>query len=255
MNMKTKKLFFLLTAFVILSFAACEGSFIDPGLVDSPGGGNIPGGGISGGGNGGTIITNSDGSSAISNVQVKYMTLQDAQQYVNKEGSLSSSSLPNYTGTNDFSYLDNNTHDIVTKYVPGSSIKVTNGKLNMTLGIPKDEYLMNIQPVSGITATPSDAKAFYSGSEGFLTSDNKSAIMCFKSMSEDVALQAALFYVNKDVTLKGTGTNLGRTLTYDCSFKKGWNYMIVEGNNTTKTGTAKSSQTLPSGYNWVVIQQ
>jgi hypothetical protein len=50
--MNMRKLFFMLTAFVMLALAACEGSFRDPGMDDAAGGGILGSGGSGGGGGG-----------------------------------------------------------------------------------------------------------------------------------------------------------------------------------------------------------
>jgi hypothetical protein len=259
--MKTRKLFGILVLIAIiaaLTFTACD-TGVSNGGKSRGGGNNNNNNGNTGtsadNGGGATIITNSDGSGAISNVQVKLVTQLDVLKLPNG-GILSSSSLSNYTDTNDFSYVWDYNNNVVEPIsnVPSIVIQVINGKLNMLLGIPKDEDLLTFRPDSGVPVIPSDAKVISlgPGEDGFITFDNTSLMVCFKDYSQDVYQFVSLIYVNKDVIVKGTIINSGYTIIYDCSFKKGWNYFLTEGNEISKTGTLKSSQTLPSGYNWVV---
>jgi hypothetical protein len=174
-------------------------------------------------------------------LQVKYL---DGIQ-IPWEDDINVANLPNYTGTLDFNYCDGKP---ITDYVPGTSIKVTNGKLNMTLGTPKAEYLKTIDrfPTNwfiedniNITVTPSNAKVLEEFFE-FTTSDEAYELLCLNDYDD-----AWFTYADRDVTIKGTYSNYDYTQTYDFSFKKGWNY---------STDEIYSSQTLPSGFYWIVYK-
>jgi len=216
------------------------------------------------------------------------MTEKEIQDWylsqLNNSGYTDSSKLPNYTGTLDFSYFDDDdgTAIPITAAVPGSSVKVTNGKLTVTLGTPKDEYLTDASKSiteedipSSITIYPSNAKGFGFGS--FYTSDGKNDLDCAKSnsMSIDINNMSSstisyktvnLSYVDRDVTVKGTYSytedGMKATLTCNCSLKQGWNFVTMELNSSgTSSGTSTSgnstitvtsSTKIPSGYNWVV---
>jgi hypothetical protein len=164
--------------------------------------------------------------------------------------------LPDYKGNLDFIY-EYPGEIYITKIVPSSSVKVTNGKLNITLGTPKAEYFETmvfaeeLNYLSNITVTPSDANFFwFDDYKIFITSDVL-FLGCFKKTVDEYTDEIAyLMYFDRDVTVKGTSTLYNTTYTYDCSFKKGWNYCISNnGYNYRKT---TSSQTLPFGYYWVV---
>jgi hypothetical protein len=148
-----------------------------------------------------------------------------------------------YNGILDFNYIAN--------FAPGSSLKVTNGKLNMTLGTPKSEYLESLSWFieRGITVTPSNAKFVSTVDDGFPTSDEVYYLLCFKRLKA-----AYLTYADRNVTMKGTYSDYGEVYDYDCSFKKGWNYMLIERDISGDKYTYTSSQTLPSDYYWVVTK-
>jgi len=155
--------------------------------------------------------------------------------------------------------IDNNTQvlSLITEYVPGTSITVKNGKLNMKLGTPKTEYLQSgsSQLPSDVTMNPSDVKSFLFES-GFYTSNEsyKLSIVGPTNYSNDPCF-AILFYADKGGTVNGTYTQTGEnnysyTMTFNMSINKGWNYQIQERQQNSNTITC--SQTLPSGYNWVI---
>jgi len=170
------------------------------------------------------------------------------------------------TFTGDFGYCNWGTTtgpnpsyhaDPITQYTSDSSIEVTNGKLTMTLGVPKAEYLSamtNSGVPTGITISPSGAKSFLYY-RGFCTFDVKQLLICMKIGNTEVSL----LFVDRDVNINGTYTHTesGTTYTvhYKCSYKKGWNYMIGEGSGSGGSLEIKytSSQTLPTGFNWVIV--
>jgi hypothetical protein len=208
----------LLAFSIILSFV-----LISCGNGSTGGGGNNGGGAITDG-----VIAQGLQVKDATNVNLGYFT-----------GSLAD--LPNYTGTLDFS-------NQITTGIPGSSVKVTNGKLNMTLGTPTDaafSYTQSYLSANDITLSPSDAKVFYK-EEGdgilFLTSDLKYTLYCFQSIKPIVA--GILAYADKDVT----GTRTVNGIAYNVVLKKGWNYLMI---NNSSAPTA--SQQLPDGCYWVVM--
>ena len=150
--------------------------------------------------------------------------------------------------------------DPITQYAPDSSIKVTNGKLTMTLGVPKAEYLFDMDSEfsgSGITISPSGAKCY--AFIGFWTSDGEHDLWCLKDRS---ALLEVLAYVDRDVNINGTGTDTSDGTTYiytvNYSLKKGWNYVTYESRDSggsTVEVKQTSSPTLPTGYNWVIFDR
>jgi len=159
-------------------------------------------------------------------------------------------------------YYDNNTYkDVlysISDYVPGTTITVKDGKLNMKLGTPKTEYLQlgsSQLPSSDVTMNPSDVKSFLF-EKGFYTSDEnyKLSIVGPTNYSNDPCF-AILFYAEKGGTVNGTYIQTGEnnysyTMTFNMSINKGWNYQIQERQQNSNKITC--SQTLPSGYSWVI---
>jgi len=146
---------------------------------------------------------------------------------------------------------DNNTNQYVlhsiVDYVPGTTITVKDGKLNMKLGTPKTEYVQTIDSLTplppGVTMDPGDTEAFVFNGD-FYTSNGSYELYAGPNY-------VSLFYATKDGTVIGSNNDYG--LTFDMSFKKGWNYEIQERDQTTgNSTTVTAAQTLPSGYNWVI---
>jgi len=202
-----------------------------------------------------TIVTKSDGSATISGVQVKDGT-NVSWDYLNPTPV---ASLLNHNGTLNFNYMTNPSSDpyveLISYFLNGdSSIKVNNGKATIILGVPKPsstyELFNGILP-SGVTVTPSYVKILALEDDApFLTVPTYDEGYFLCCMKDDLNF-AQLVYADMDVKIKGTYTNGGITDIYDCSLKKGWNYSFVE-NSGEFSYTITASQTLPSGYFWVV---
>jgi hypothetical protein len=211
------------------------------------------GNGSTGGGGGGNNGGNNGGGAITDGVIVQGVQVKDATQITN-DTFINFASLPDYNGSLDFNlHADGKP---ITDYVPGSSVKVTNGKLNMTLGTPKNEYLG--VPVNFPSFTPSTTKFFeyfLSDQERVFVTSDKYMLYCLKTYTSTKLEIASLIYVDGNATAKATDTFGSYTYITDCSFKKGWNFVIVEENSSTKITKYTSSQTLPSGFYWVVLKQ
>jgi len=195
------------------SFAACGGGDDDSGSGGGGGGGS---GGISGG-----TVTYPDG-------------ITDADK------------------PTDFSYyFDDRVYPLSNYINDPASVTISGDKLTIKLGIPKDQYLevWNMSGVmSGVIATPSDAKLFIPDAV-FSTVDAKYILMCGKV---GVA-EAGLCYVDRDVTIKGTH-QVSKGDIYNLSLKKGWNYVIHSTDQATDTITYTSSVSMPSDFIWIVFR-
>jgi hypothetical protein len=184
--------------------------------------------------------------------------------------SFTSASLPNYTETKDFGYTEIDGAVALTDYIADISVKIINGKLNMTLGVPKDynfNFRKNYQGLSimkGLrgpynTVTPSDVNLVCLAEGDLVDITGNYSLWCIKRLTytaegEEVEI-AYLIYADKDVTIKGSYSGDygdGYTNIYDCSFKKGWNYLIIKS-DSGHTSNFTSSQTLPSGYYWILF--
>jgi len=149
----------------------------------------------------------------------------------------------------DFSFFHSNfsgRSEPLSYFLDGSpSVTISGGKVTIILGIPKSDFLIEFRE-DGITVTPSDTK-FFSMFGFFYTSGEKYRLNCMK---DDENL-ARLLYADKDVTINGTD---GYSTYKNVSLKKGWNYSISSYNEKTNTATYTSSTTIPSGFNWTVVE-
>jgi len=84
-------------------------------------------------------------------------------------------------------------------------------------------------------------------------SDVKYALICIK----DFNTQAVLSYADRDVTIKGTSPLIDTPelhiteKIYDYSFKKGWNYLIINCTASTRRFITLSKQ--PEDFKWAVV--
>jgi len=173
-------------------------------------------------GGSGTIVTKSDGSAIISGIRVKDGT---GLPFIHHYGFIAKDLL-DYNGTLDFGYTMGDDADLqpIIKYIPDSSIKVTNGKLNLTLGVPKDEYLkilFNPEYNDDIIITSNSNVRVFWLKRTMATEEIHGEF--FKAGSsypaENYFAAAELVYVDRDVNIKGYGTNeYGTEETIDLSF-------------------------------------
>lgn len=143
-------------------------------------------------------------------------------------------------GTLDFSYLG--VGEPITKYIPNSEVKITDGILKLKLGTPLPTALIDaddVFPGWGLNINPSDLKLF--GIEVFVDKDDNYEIAWHKNMT----IVVFLFYANKDATVSGTA--FGKT-NYDLELKRGWNTVLgyPEDNDSCFTGIPDSS------FKWTV---
>jgi hypothetical protein len=199
------------------SFVACGGDD-DSGSGGSGGGGGGGSGGISGG-----TVTYPDG-------------------------------IANADKPTDFSFVPNSltvNYPLSSRINEPASVTISCGKLSIKLGIPLDRYLISTARFfdDDVTVTPSGVKL--SPLDGsFCTVDQEYYLLCIKGNS-----YAGLFYVDNDVTIKGTHTDKD-TFIYDVSLKEGWNYYYAESyDNATRTTKWASSVSLPNGYIWTVMDK
>lgn len=162
----------------------------------------------------------------------------------------------------------------LNNYMSAANVEVKGGNLNINLSIPKSRYMekFNNKFPSGITISDSAAKMCVI--DGLFTPNGEYALGCAKD-EDNVAF---LLYSDKAVTISGTDIYISEWDDYEgrkCSsksttiyknftVKKGWNYFIIsdqtyEENETSTTisrvysETFLASGTLPSGYNWYVV--
>jgi len=163
-----------------------------------------------------------DGSTIVSNAPVDYTGASSAARQQ----------------TNFSFYLDDSgiipLKDLINE---PASVTIKNSKVNINLGIPKDLIRISMV-ISGVIATPNDAKMSINNFGSFYTSDGKYMLSCIKNY-----YPAYLMYADKDVNIKSTGD-----VSFDMNLKQGWNYVF--GSEYSLTITA--STTLPSGYKWTV---
>jgi hypothetical protein len=132
-------------------------------------------------------------------------------------------------------------------------VKVNNGKVTISLGTPKSEYMGELYDFDD---NPMNVKAYGDWGDSdnddftFFTENIMYALVCMKDKDN----HAFLGYVDRDVTLKDTYTSeySDYKRIWNASLKKGWNYFIWSHNNAN-TYTITASTTQPSGFNWTVI--
>jgi hypothetical protein len=155
----------------------------------------------------------------------------------------------NTSGETDFNYCWDGTP--ISSYTPGTSVTISGGNVTIKLGVCPSEYLIPLSELpSGLTANPGSAGILIDDGElrDFWTINDSHILVCVK----DKYNQASLVYADRNVTLTGTYTDdHGYTYIYNCSFKKGWNFVVVSTSGTTTTYT--TSTTLPSGFTWKVM--
>jgi hypothetical protein len=156
-----------------------------------------------------------------------------------------------------FTFCSSDGVEPLSNFLDGSpSVTVNNNKVSIILGTPKAAYLYsefeNGVP-EGVTVNPINAKLF--NPWGFYSSNGKYSLDGHINDNNYVQLG----YVDRNLTIKGSFTYYDDKdedgvykINYNVSFKKGWNYLIVSYNETTKIKTYTSSTTQPSGLKWTV---
>jgi hypothetical protein len=245
-------------------------------------------------GSDGEIIDDTTGSSIAGNSIVSEMQVRYASSFFDEDEyrqqpmvieATSTRSLAEARAQTDFSYdLDwNDPFDLDGKYklkhlnffLNGSpSVKIINGMVTITLGTPKSsEHMTNLAgeyDYDAVTVSDKNANCYemwtfrtpkINGSISYTYSDGSSYdapysytynLYCEKDNGD-----AGLIYVDRDVTIRGTGTwgsySVGTyTENYNVSLKKGWNYMLWSYNEKTNTYNITATTTFPSGYYWIV---
>jgi len=136
-------------------------------------------------------------------------------------------------------------------------VMLTSGKLNITLGKPKASSLQNYYNWSepGITISTTNVKGFsidgfYNGTEGYSNIN----VSQFQNETNGNYSYISYTYVDKTVSISGTSSAYGETVTYAMNLKAGWNSVILShkttvdwttGNNiyetTIQTGTPNAN--------------
>jgi len=215
--MKNKiRIFSILSLMLVITLASCSNG----------GGDSTPKNDNDSSGGGQTI----SGSSIVSGAQVTYASgvSAEAKSY------------------NNFSFSKNG--DPLSNYVNPASVAISGNKVTIELGVPKNSSLDDTSYYTGLglTVNPANANVFIEDDFIFLTQDQKYGLFCMKDYNN----YAYLVYADRDVTMNGTYTKGDYTEKYNCSFKKGWNYLITSESGKTATNTSSISQ--PNGYKWTV---
>jgi hypothetical protein len=164
------------------------------------------------------------------------------------------------TKPTDFSYymdFDTGTCHLLSGVIQGSpSVKINNGKVTINIGAPKASEMIKISDYINAPGLKISDKSANTALVTFCTSDGNDWLNCVKGGDNRVDF----FYVDKDVTVKGTYKETGSLWTeiwnFDLSLKKGWNFMVSSGSRnysaSTSTFNVTASTILPPGYLWVV---
>jgi len=187
-------------------------------------------------------------------------------------------SLNGAPSTLDFSYVADVDLRHLSNYInEPASIKITKGKLNISLGTPKDtraymlmQDLLNEMwhesEYSNITSNtlsvPADLKIFGIYNIAATIDGHNYWLDCM----EDHFSTAVLVYASKNAAVLGTVKDetsriLGDAFeitqsieSWDCNFEAGWNYLIRSFviQNGLFIANITAAQTPPEGYKWVV---
>jgi hypothetical protein len=142
-----------------------------------------------------------------------------------------------------------------------TTVTLTDGKLNVSLGTPKNTALINLAAMfsgsSGITVSQSDAKIFLF--YGFSTTSNSSSdTKTIYQLAKDYNdIGVFYFYSDKDVNITGRQTQTDEygtyTSIYAMNLKTGWNSVITTSTETISGYNSIYRTEKPSAdYKWVL---
>jgi hypothetical protein len=137
---------------------------------------------------------------------------------------------------------ENNT-SVSLSGIPGSSVKITNGKLTLKLGTPANlttnaNTFINSM-MSGVTVSDTTAKILVI--QGFTSSTDDSNADSLYCRNLENSCGAFLVYVDKSLTAKGTDADEGGSI--DLKLTAGWNIVFQDHDG------AYSGNDL-TGFNW-----
>jgi len=194
----------------------------------------------------------------ITNAQVYSVEWDD--DYTTPQFNLFTDTVPDlnyiYSYSNDDNYLKP-----LSELIDGNpSVTLKNGKLNITIGKPKNSSLLDLDTSNmpaGVTVSTTNVKQFMIGS--ISTRDSDYSVMQGK-IDGDLESSVQYIYVNKDVNITGKYTYTGDDYTvivnYVMYLKTGWNPVIMTVNQTvgnTSERTIKTG-TPPADYHWILSQ-
>jgi hypothetical protein len=128
-------------------------------------------------------------------------------------------------------------------------------KGGFALDLPKtvdDNYLSLIKTddmPDGITISDSDVKG---NSVSFSAYKSGDEVGYFDYISQDSTTYAGFIYVDRKVTIKGSGTDTkyGYKYKYDVSLIKGWNIMYMKETEVNNVYTEEATSKAPSAMKW-----
>ena len=134
---------------------------------------------------------------------------------------------------------------------------VVNGKFTLTLPVPANKYLEDIddEAPEGATITPSDAKWAYARFYLKKASQIGRIVLYYEGTTSYVVV--SYMYVDKDMSITGTYSEEDDgdvfIFTYNAKLKKGWNAFIatyIEAKNGDYLCTVTANGNIPSGARW-----
>ncbi|MDR1155405.1 MAG: hypothetical protein LBL04_11915 [Bacteroidales bacterium] len=146
----------------------------------------------------------------------------------------------------------------------GGSYEVVSGSYTnggFTLTLPKTVDARYLKPLfdeedlelfgSGIKVSDTNAKTAFLYIAGYKSNVPKGSFWYIKELSASSEIEAEIVYVDRDVTVTGSGTFFGDKEVMNISLKKGWN-MWYDTETTTGTTTERTSATSdPGGLKWI----
>jgi len=142
-------------------------------------------------------------------------------------------------GTGDFTmdaYYDNSTSSEF-------STTVHNGAFSMTLPTPPADMLYSVSEDMPSSMQMSDSNTL---GTGIYFEAEGTEVRCV-STDNPITQEIGLLYVDRDVTITGSQSQMGFAMTYNVSLKKGWNKVLQTATATSVTWTTSS---IPSNLVW-----
>jgi len=155
------------------------------------------------------------------------------------DGKLSGTIVNVPAGTGDFTmdaYYDNSTSSEF-------STNVHNGAFSMALPTPSSDMLYSVSDDMPESMQMSDPNTLGTG----ISFEAEGTEVRCVSTDNPITQEMGLLYVDRDVTITGSQNQMGFSMTYNVSLKRGWNKVLQTATNTSGTWTTGN---IPSNLVW-----
>jgi hypothetical protein len=140
---------------------------------------------------------------------------------------------------------------------------VTNGKLTFNLpSVVSDKYLAitSLTGNSGITVSPSDAKALFGADIRIFDGETKKGFLVYEKYNTDTKIRHGIMYAyfKKPTSIKGTSFSEGSENSFEINGKAGWNKLYQYSGETETGGKVilKSDlKEVPNDLKWILYDE